>query len=321
PPAALGPGDSVVYTVTASNTGAVSATDVKVTDAFPAGIASASWTCADNSALIGGGPYCPAASSGGPISPPAAMLDQTIATLPAGGNVVYAITATADAVNPPASIVNTASADAQGGVCVDDLGQPTGQPMPCTATVANPPAPIVAISKAANTGAALRPGESVVYTVRVANAGTETAPNVRVQDPLPPGMASVVWTCDDNAGGALCPNGIGNAALDQTIASLPVGGIVTYTLNATLAAGGLPAQIANVATADAPGSLCADAQPMPCRSQAITNLTSRMIPPGSSDAASIPALAPPALALLVLLLAAPAGLLMRRRAGAGRDAP
>lgn len=314
PPAALGPGDAVTYTVTAANTGAVAATGVKVTDAFPAGIASASWTCVDNSALLGGGPYCLSTTSGGAISPPAAMLDQTIATLPAGGNVVYTITATAVAGSPPASIVNTATANVDGGVCVDDLGQPTGQPMPCTATVANPPVPVVSITKAASTKAALRPGERVVYTIRVANTGTESAANVQVKDPQPPGIASMAWTCADNAAGALCPADHGNVALDQTLPSLPAGGVVTYTVAATLAASGLPAQVANIATVNTPGGACADGQAMPCPSGTIINLTS--IPNllgGGAGAASIPALAPPALALLALLLGGLAYWLMRRR--------
>ena len=136
--AALAPGGSVTYKVVASNPGSVDAGAVEVKDDFPAGIASASWACTDNSSAIGGGPYCPVSDSGGVLSPPATLLDQTIGALPPGGAVTYTVTATAAAALP-ATVVNTATANLPGGgACLDASGNATGEAMPCTATVVTP---------------------------------------------------------------------------------------------------------------------------------------------------------------------------------------
>lgn len=301
PATALGPGDSVTYTVTVANAGAIDATDIKVLDQFPAGIASASWSCTDNSAAIGGGPYCPAPDSGGAFTPPAALLNQSIAALPAGGNVVYAIQAVTVAAGLPESIVNSVTAGVTDGVCVDASGAPTGQPMPCPATVANPEVPVIAITKVANTPAALAPGSRVTYTIRVANVGALDAQNVEIKDPPPDGIASMTWACADSAGAGLCPASAGGGGLNQTVAKLPPGSTLTYTVIATLAAGGLlPAQIANTATANVPGGLCSDGQAMPCPSANVTNLTVNLTQT-PIEAAPVPALTPGALALLALL--------------------
>ncbi len=89
-------GSDIDYTVTAKNTGAVSADGAVVSDPLPAGISSASWTCTSS-----GGAVCPAPSGTLPLS-------EALGTFPAGGQVTYAITARV-ADDAPESVTNVAT--------------------------------------------------------------------------------------------------------------------------------------------------------------------------------------------------------------------
>jgi uncharacterized repeat protein (TIGR01451 family) len=184
-----------------------------VADTLPASITSAAWTC-----TASGGAACPSASGSG-------NLNQTLATLPAGGVVIYTITGTVG-TNPPAMIANTATANVAGGVCTDASGTPTGVAMPCPATATNPSLPVFSITKTANTTAALAPGGQVDYTITATNTGAATATNVTVAD------------------------------------TLPAGGVVIYTITGTVGTNP-PAMIANTATANVSGGVCTDASGTP----------------------------------------------------------
>ncbi len=74
------PGDDVTYQITVRNNGPFGATDVGVDDPLPAGITSASWTCAGS-----GGGVCDAASGTG-------ALDNQTVSLPVGGSATYNFT-------------------------------------------------------------------------------------------------------------------------------------------------------------------------------------------------------------------------------------
>lgn len=118
------PGGSIVYTVTVSNTGSVSANGTTVSDPLPAGISAMAWTCRASAGA------CPAANGSG-------VLSQTIADFPAGAVLTYTLTATVGAT-PGATVVNTATVTpANGGVCA-----PGNTVAPCTssASVSAPPA-------------------------------------------------------------------------------------------------------------------------------------------------------------------------------------
>jgi uncharacterized repeat protein (TIGR01451 family) len=98
--------------------------------------------------------------------------------------------------------------------------------------------------------ATYQPGDLIVYTVQVRNAGPDAAAQVRVQDIVPAGLGSVTWTCDAS-GGAVCIPSSGTGNLDVTLASLPVGALWNYTFYGTVV--GLPEQIVNTATLTLPG--------------------------------------------------------------------
>jgi uncharacterized repeat protein (TIGR01451 family) len=253
PPGALTPGGTVTYTITASNDGSVDASGARVVDEFPDGIAEATWTCSAS-----GGAACPAADSGGAVTPPATMLDQTIATFPAGSSMTWTVVATVNP-EPPPQIVNTVTALPPGdGVCLPD-----NTPAPCDATVMNPPGPIVDVTKSANTDV-LVPGGTVTYTVTVRNTGTVAADGTVLEDPLPAGLVDATWTCSAD-GGAVCPDASGTGALAATIASFPVGSRLVYTIVATVDDEPPVASVVNTATITPPaGGICDGSGPRSC---------------------------------------------------------
>jgi uncharacterized repeat protein (TIGR01451 family)/fimbrial isopeptide formation D2 family protein len=248
------PGASVIYTVHVKNVGAIAADGTTISDPIPAGLSGASWTC-----TASGGALCPNASGTGAIS-------ETAATFPAGGELVYTVTATVDA-NPPAAIANTATAvPPSGGICAD------GSAPPCDSTVILPAPPRVRVVKSANPTGTVTPGGTVTYTVVVTNEGNVAAPNTRVSDAFPDGIASATWTCAA-ASGAACPNASSAGTvtppanlLDETIATFPAGASVTYTITATVGATP-PAHVINTAMVSVPGGLCMPGNtPPPCTS-------------------------------------------------------
>ncbi|MBO9662258.1 hypothetical protein [Dokdonella sp.] len=253
PPGALSPGGTVAYTISASNGGSVDAPGTHVVDEFPDGIADATWTCSAS-----GGAVCPADDSGGTVTPPATMLDQTIATFPPGSALTWTVTATVDS-QLPAQVVNTVSATPpDDGVCLPD-----NTPAPCDATVMNPPGPIVDIAKSAD-AAVLIPGGTVTYTVTVRNTGPVAADDTALDDPLPSGIADASWSCAAE-GGAVCPEENGAGAIATTIATFPPGSQLVYTIVATVENEPPSATVINTATITPPaGGVCDSSAPRPC---------------------------------------------------------
>jgi uncharacterized repeat protein (TIGR01451 family) len=285
--AGLAPNQPVQYTLTVTNTGTVPASNVAVSDPMPTGIASMTWVCSDTTS----GSLCPASTSGTTNN-----LNETIANLPVGAAVTYVITAMANGA-PPATVVNTATANVPGGTCAN------GVPMPCPATVSDPSAPVVSITKSASQSGALPATSKVVYTVTVTTTGTMPASGVVVSDPQPEGIRSMTWVCA-GSGGAVCPNASGSGAVSETIATMPPGGQAVYTMTETLDITGLPQLINNTATANAPGSVCLNGAPMPCAAS-VSNPV--------AGVANVPTLDKSALALLALLMAALTVALWRKR--------
>lgn len=127
------PGGTVVYTITVANLGNTTVADLTVNDPVPAGIASFEWTCAS-----AGGATCAAASGTGAIV-------QAIPYFPAGGELVFTVTARLSAAPPP-SIINavtvtpadvvTCVPDNTVSPCVADVG------VVVSGTPSAPPAPV-----------------------------------------------------------------------------------------------------------------------------------------------------------------------------------
>jgi uncharacterized repeat protein (TIGR01451 family) len=248
-------GQTMHYTITVTNAGASDATGTTVSDAVPPGIASQTWTCTP-----AGGAVCGASSGTGSIS-------DTLTAFPVNASAVYAVTAIV-ASAPPATITNTASAaPPAGGQCAG------GSAPPCTASVsvgAIVPVSQLQLGVTAN-NPVLQGNGSVVYTITVTSTGTIPAAGVEIVDPLPAGITAFAWTCVAS-GGAVCPQASGSGAIDQVVASIPVGAALVYTVTATVAPSP-PAIITNLVSVDAAAqTTCASGGAAPCTASASGSL-------------------------------------------------
>ena len=87
-------------------------------------------------------------------------------------------------------------------------------------------------------------GQAISYSIVATNFGPSDVMGARVSDVIPAQLTDVTWTCVP-AGGATCtPAGVDD--IDDVV-DLPVGGSVSYTLNATVA-GSASGSITNTAT-------------------------------------------------------------------------
>jgi uncharacterized repeat protein (TIGR01451 family) len=157
--ATINAGDTAAFTITVTNSGPGTATNVVVNDPLPAGIV---WTTTTPGAVIAGG-----------------VLTDTIGSLAAGGSVVIHVggpttSATTGTVTDTATVTSTNNA-------------PGSLSSTAIITVNDPKLAIIKTADAATINA----GDTAAFTITVTNSGPGTASNVVVNDPLP---AGVVWT-------------------------------------------------------------------------------------------------------------------------------
>ena len=208
------PGQSVTYTITVTNNGPSDAANVNVVDNAPAGTTISSWTAA----VTTGSVTLPNTSGSGNIN-------ETITALPNGAVVTYTVTVAIPS-GFTGSLSNTAA-----------VTSPTPDPTPgctaCTTTpiTAAPSADIVTVKTTQTAGqTTFTPGENVIYTITVTNNGPSNAATVNVKDIAPTGTTIAAWTASVTTGSVTLPNTSGTGNLDETIATLPNGAVVTYTV-------------------------------------------------------------------------------------------
>lgn len=226
--ASINPGDPVTYTIVASNSSAATAPAVTVTDAMPAALTGATWTCAATA-----GSSCPPSGSGSINAP---------VNLAAGGSATFTVNAT---VSPSASgtLLNTAS------VSVAPLDPQVGNNSATDSTtiIASPTANL-GITKTDGLGT-VTAGAAISYTIVASNAGPDPVIGAAVGDTMPAALTNVSWTCVASAGsGCGAASGSGSIA---TTANLASGGAATFTVNATVSAAAT-GTLANTATVAAP---------------------------------------------------------------------
>jgi large repetitive protein len=165
-------GGNVTFTVTASNAGPSAATNVKVADALPVGLVFVSSTASTGTYDSATGQW-------------------TIATIAAGTTATLTITAR---VNTTSGVTNVAE------IVASDQFDPNSVPGNSSATeddiasaTITPLAADLSINKTADIAAPVN-GQTVTYTIRVANAGPSAASGVTVNDLLPTGLTFVSAT-------------------------------------------------------------------------------------------------------------------------------
>ncbi|HEX8173314.1 MAG TPA: IPTL-CTERM sorting domain-containing protein [Thermoanaerobaculia bacterium] len=213
-PATATPGTDITYTVTASNSGPSTATNVVLTDILPVGQATFV-SLAQNSGLTFN---CttPAVGSEGTITcTRATMIPASSATF----TFVFHVVPSAVGF-----IGNTAR------IRSDVTDPNTGNDSSQTLATLTPSADL-AVTKNGPTGTPA--GSNASYTVTVTNNGPSGATNVRVTDLLPPGTTFVSAT--QNSGPTFtCTNAPTPTTVSCTIATFPAAAAATFTFVATV---------------------------------------------------------------------------------------
>ncbi|WP_079716922.1 DUF7507 domain-containing protein [Parapedobacter luteus] len=208
------PGEEVVYTITVTNNGPDDAVNVVVTDQAPEDTEMTAWSATVTAGTVD----LPNASGTGNLA-------ETIALLPDGATVVYEVTLATES-GRMADLSNTV-----------EVTSPTPDPEPdCDACTTAPlpaaPEASVSVAKVVNPGTqeSYIPGEAVAYTITVTNDGPSDAREVVIADTAPAGTAITGWTATVTTGTATLPDASGNGDLNETIAVLPSGAVVTYEI-------------------------------------------------------------------------------------------
>ena len=186
------PGNTVTYTIVATNAGPSAVTGATVADTFPATLTGVTWTC-----VATGGGSCTASGSGN--------IADTV-NLPVGATATYTVTATVSAT-ATGTLVNTATVTLPGGIT-----DPTPGNNSATDTDTVAPRADLRISKSGPGSAT--PGSTLTYTLVVANDGPADATGVSVTDPPPAGLTFVSASAPC-AGGFPCS--VGDLAAGSTV--------------------------------------------------------------------------------------------------------
>ncbi len=196
-------GTNVVFTITVTNQGPSSATNVVLNDATPQGLTFVS-------------------NAGDCMS----LFPCSFGTLASGATrTVTATYFVPPGYTTPDPIVNQAT-----------VSSTTPDPAPGNNTAQaavslNAPVAALAVTKS-NGVATVVAGTTTTYTITVQNTGPSAVPGVHVTDPLPAELTNATWTCSASGGGS-CAVASGTGSIDTTV-TLPVNAVATFLLTATV---------------------------------------------------------------------------------------
>ncbi len=203
------PGQSLTYTIVATNNGPTDNPSVSLTDTFPSDL-----TCTFTSAAAGGATGNTASGMGN--------LAETL-SMPPGGSVTYTVMCTIDSA-ATGTLSNTATVT---GSVTDP--SPGNNSATDADTVLAPMADVSVTKTDGVTSAA--PGGTLTYTIVASNAGPSDDPSVTLNDTFPADLTCTFTSVA--AGGATGNTAAGAGNLSETL-SMPVGSSVTYTVMCTI---------------------------------------------------------------------------------------
>lgn len=202
-------GQTVLYTLTASNPGPAVVNSIQILDNFPTGIASASWACT----VQNPGSATLVATSCGATPTGTGNINATV-SLSLGASLRYNVTATLSS-SFTGTLTNAGSAL---------INVPATDPNPSnnTSTVSTAVSPAANLSLTKDNGSGtLNAGQTTTYILTVTNSGPGSANNAVVSDPVAAGLSCSTVTCSIASGAAACP-----APASLTISNLQNTGIV-----------------------------------------------------------------------------------------------
>jgi len=222
-------GDTLTYQVVITNTGTVTENNVTFKDTPPAGT-----TFIPGTFKIGGVPQ-PGASP---------IVGVNLGSLAPGASVTVSFDVTVDVLPPPPSqITNTANVTFE--YKIDPNGPTLTGNTPSNPVTTDVELPQLTLTKSANK-AFVEVGDTLTYTVIIANTGTVTANNVIFKDTPPAGTTFIPGTfkigvvpqpgADPTVGvnvGNIAPGASVTVSFDVTVNSLPPSGQITNTATST----------------------------------------------------------------------------------------
>lgn len=247
--AGASPGDTLLYTITITNTGNGAATGVSLADIVDA-----------NLTLV---PGSLAVDTGTVTDPTGPDIATNIGTLPGGGTAAT-VTFRATIASPlPAGVTQIANQATVGGTNVpttrsDDPATAAGGDATITPVTAAPKLGVTktaALAVDADGNGVPSPGDTLTYAIVTANTGNQAATGVTVTDPIGPNTTLVTGSAQTSLGTITTGNGTGDTSLAADLGTLPGGASATTTFRVTVA-NPLPAgvtEVANQATATATG--------------------------------------------------------------------
>jgi uncharacterized repeat protein (TIGR01451 family) len=225
-------GGTVSYTIVVTNSGPSAVTGATLLDNLPADLLGPMWTCSGID-----GASCATNAGSGNV---AAAVDMPPAST---------VTVTIDASVDPAArgvLSNTATITTPSGVVDINSSNNSATDVDAVLAVAD-----LSVSKTDGRTGAL-PGDTLTYTIDIANAGPSAAVGALVQDTIPVELSGATWTCLATAGSAcMTPSGSGDIA---ERVDLGPGGTVTFTVIAIVRPGAT-GTIVNNATVEAPSGM------------------------------------------------------------------
>jgi uncharacterized repeat protein (TIGR01451 family) len=223
------PGQTITYTIVATNAGPDALNGVAVIDAFPAGLTNITWT-----ATTAGGATTPTSGTGN--------IDEG-GFYPAGGSVTYTITATVGG-KTTGVVDNTVDIFPP-----SDIPDPNAANNEATATFTVASGVDLSVTKTDGRTTVVD-GSTTTYTIVVRNKGT-LATSAGVTDTFPAGLTGVSWTVTFTGGATGPSHGTGNFSPAATTYTMPAGSTVTITVLAHVSAAA-GSTIANTVTVDVP---------------------------------------------------------------------
>ncbi len=210
-------GDTVTWTLTASNLGPLGATGVSVTDAVPAGVTITSATTSAGTCTVGAPVTC---SLG-------ALANGASATITVVGTIGRAAAGTP--LNAQATITGA------------ELDPNPANNVSAAPTTVGPAADLRVAKLVSSSAPAI--GDAVTWTIQIFNDGPQAASAVQVTDAVPAGapissVTSSAGTCTRTGQSVTCALG-----------TIPSGGSATVTIEATVASGAGGAVLDNAASA------------------------------------------------------------------------
>ena len=244
-PGVVDPGDTLRYTITVQNSGAVPATNVTLSDPVPANT-----TYYANSTQLNG---LPVGQPDGGVSPLAAGIDISSSdltpplpgtgagTISAGAAAVVQFDVQVDAAAPPCAVISNQAAVASyqsAGLLTDGDGNPATGPEPTLIALGDCQQLSISKQVAVVGGGPALAGSTLEYLVQVANIGTVPASNVVIRDDLDaasPGYLAYVTdsaTMNGSATGVSFAGTIISGDFAQAYGTLAPGATVTLRFRA-----------------------------------------------------------------------------------------